>query len=60
MSHLRTTRGSIKYDALNGFDKVMNSNPKAKGSHSSKRRNLDICPNVGGLVQVLLVCGKTR
>jgi hypothetical protein len=35
---------------------LMNSNPKAKGNHSSKCRNLDICPNVGGLVQVILVC----
>jgi hypothetical protein len=56
MSNSRTTPSSTRYDADDGFDKLMNSNPKAKGNRSSKCRNLDICPNVGGLVQVILVC----
>jgi hypothetical protein len=30
---------------------------QARGNHSSKCRYLDICPNVGGLVQLTLVCG---
>ena len=29
------------------FDKLMSSNAKAKGYHSSKCRNSGVCPNVG-------------